>query len=177
MPIGNLLKDLSKFRIVGARKIESLKAEPEVRSGSTLFQDAVRVEPVNIIELALQRITEDVISLRNPLETLLCMMITRVDVRMKPAGQLPKSSFNVVVRGGSVHLENDIKIFSASHSRQYLLLLVLLVGIDVLGVDDVICLAARTCAGAVTVGTGLATLTSALSWLCSGLVHRLRQLV
>jgi len=128
-----------------------------MRSIIARLQDAVGVEAIDVVELALQRITENVVSLRDPFEALFGMVIARIDIRMIPAGQFPKSALDIVHRGFSINLKNDIKIFSAGHSHfidgcalsrlrsQPLTLLVflLLVCVDVLGIDNVVRLSAR----------------------------------
>src|SRR5947209_3126324 len=77
-------------------KIESLKAETPTRFIPRLFEDTVSVKPIDVVELSLQRITEDVVSLGDPLEAFFRMPIPRIDVRMKAARQLPKSSLDLI---------------------------------------------------------------------------------
>jgi len=112
---GRTPENLIQLRVVRLRKVEPLKTKTPMRSITTLFQDAVGIKPVDVVEFPLQGITENVISLCDPLEAFFSMMITWIDIRMKPAGQLPKSPFDVVLGGGSTHLKNDVKIFSAGH--------------------------------------------------------------
>src|SRR2546423_1364207 len=110
---GCMAEYLVEGRIVRRREVEPSKAETPTRFSPTLFQNPVCVKAVDVVELALQRITENVVRLGDPFEVLFCMPVTRVDIRMKPAGQLSKSSLDLIYRGASIHLENDIKIFSA----------------------------------------------------------------
>src|SRR5438876_607001 len=106
------------FSVAGARPSprqsgHALIARPEppqspIRSRTALFQNAIRVKTIDVVELTLQGITEDVIRLRDPLEAVFRMTITRIDVRMVPAGQLSEGSFDLTHRGRSADLENDI---------------------------------------------------------------------
>src|SRR5262249_1919318 len=106
------------------------------------------VKPIHVVEFTLQRITENVIGLGDPFEVLFRMAITRVDIRMEPAGQLPKSSFDFILRSGPINLENNIKIFSAGPGL-LLLLSLFLIGIDVFRVDDIVWTSASSVRGSV----------------------------
>src|SRR5437762_14352159 len=91
------------------------------------------------------------------------MPVTRIDIRMIPASQLPKGALDLSPRSRSADLENHIQIFATCHDSavspcgdlEILLFFLLLIRVDVLGVDDVIRLSAGR-AGAVTGGTSLA---------------------
>src|SRR5438128_8126609 len=109
---GDVSKDFAEVGSARSRKIEPLKAESPVGSGAALFQNAIRIEAVEVVEFALQGITKNVVRLGDPLEALFGMTVTRIDVRVIPPGQFPKGSFDFIHRRRSADLENDVKIFS-----------------------------------------------------------------
>ena len=165
----NVSEDLAEVGRARSRKIEPLEAEPPVGSRAALFQNAIRVKAVDVVEFALQGITENVVCLRDPLEALFRMTVTRVDVRVIPPGQFPKGSFDFNHRCRSADLENDVKIFPGHDLR--LLLFLLLIRIDVFRVDDVVGFSAGRFAGAIGAATRLT------AGLGARFVHRLGNLV
>src|SRR3989475_10082136 len=73
------------------------------------------VEAIDVIEFTLQGIAENVVCVRDPLEAFFCMPVTRIDIRMIPTSQLPKSPLYLPPRSRSADLENQIQIFATCH--------------------------------------------------------------
>src|SRR5215471_10279361 len=73
-PAENLAEKVAKLGSIRTAEVETFETEPTF--GPVGRQDAIGIEPVQIIELALLRVAQDVVSFRNPLETLLCMTIS-----------------------------------------------------------------------------------------------------
>src|SRR6266516_3502405 len=115
LALKDLSEDLTKMRCSRVREVKTLEAEIPSGSASMLFQHALRVETVQVIKLPLHRITEDLISLRHPLETFLGVAITRIDVRMIPPSQFPKGSLDLVDGSRSADLEDSVKFVSTGH--------------------------------------------------------------
>src|SRR5262249_41440764 len=106
---------------------------------------------VQIIELALLRVAQDVVSFRNPLETLLCMTISWIDVRVISPGQPPKSTLDVSDGRRPADLKNDVEIVFTGHdlsdqacsgmggyTPDSQLLFLLIVRVNVLSVDHIV---------------------------------------
>src|SRR5437867_752264 len=192
-PDGLRLKDLAEefieMRLRRAREVKTLKPEVPAGRASMRLKHTFGVKTVHVIELPLHRIAENLIGFGDPLETLLGVVITGIDVRMIPASQLPKGALDVADGSGSANVEDGVQVVSTGHveiranhrdtkTQNFCVFvslwsfLLLIVGIDVLGVDDVIGLLAASSAARVGRTSGLAA-----SALTGGFVHRFRHLV
>ena len=111
----SLAEDIAEIQIAGPAEVESLKSEPPTGLRSAAFEDSFSIETVQVVKLTLQRITEDVVCLRNPLETIFRMAIARIYVRVKAPGKLPEGPLDVIDGSLPVHFKNDVEIVIVGH--------------------------------------------------------------
>ena len=82
-----------------------------------LIENTIGVKTVYVIELSLGRVTENLVGLRNSLEEIFRLVITRIDIRVIPARKPSKGPLNFVQRCRPSHIEKDVKIFFTGHTE------------------------------------------------------------
>src|SRR4051812_9675587 len=110
-----LTEYFGRWAVGRSRKVKPLEREAPCRRSVFPISNAFGVKTIFVIEMALVRMAENFIGLRNSLEPLFRTAITRIYIRVESPCEPSKRLLDVRIGRSSCDFKNEIKIVPAIH--------------------------------------------------------------